>query len=275
MRLRSLSPITITDRLELVHRLAAFLAPDGLLTAGTAELAAFQRQFSHCAPATLDVYVRHVQAFYRWAIGRELLADDPSLSMIRPKVRRGRPHPISLDDLRVVLACTVGALRTAYVLAAFAGLRRGEICRLRREDLDLATPVPVAHVDGKGGKLRVVPLLPPVVTELERAGLPRRGWIVTYKGGQYPVEQMSVDSHRHLHGLGLDTTMHSMRHLFATQAYRSTRDLLMLAELLGHSSVATTQIYAEPDMEAAHDRLAAVSELASDLLGRPKLYAVR
>src|SRR4051812_4945310 len=136
MRLQNRSEVTIRDRIETLERLARHLDHD-LLTATEVELAAYQGRFEHLAPATVDVYTRHVQAFYRWALQRKLIDADPSTELIRPHLRKGRPHPTSLDDLRTILACTVGALRLAYVLAAFAGLRRGEICRLHRSDLEM------------------------------------------------------------------------------------------------------------------------------------------
>ncbi|MBO0866439.1 MAG: site-specific integrase, partial [Mycobacterium sp.] len=157
----------------------------------------------------------------------------------------------------------------------FAGLRCGEICRLRREDVYLDAACPTADVVGKGGKLRTVPLVAPVVTELRATGLARTGWLITRGGEQYPSAQLSIDSHHHLRSLGIATTLHSMRHAFATTTYQSTRDLLLLKDLLGHESVATTQIYAQPDMDAVHDRLAGVADTASSLLGPRRLRAVR
>ncbi len=275
MRLASLSPVTIEDRLALIHRLADYLLPVALIAATAEQLAQFQRQFAPLAPASVDIYVRHIQAFYRWARIRNLITVDPATELIRPKVRRGRPHPTSLSDLRTVFACTSGPLRIAYILATFAGLRRGEICRLQRADIDMTAPLVTARLDGKGGKERTVPLVAPIVAELLNYGMPPRGWIVTLHGAPYELERMSIDSGRHLRSIGVQSTLHSMRHAFATTAYRTSHDLLLVAELLGHESVATTQIYAAPDMADAHARLFGVSALATDVLaGGTPLRAV-
>jgi integrase len=279
LRLAGLSPVTIKDRLDIVRRLAAFLAPVALLAANDWQLIDFQREFAHLAPASVDIYVRHVQAFYRWAVSRGLLPADPSTVLIRPKLRRGRPHPTALLDLQRIFACTQGPLRMAYALAAFAGARRGEICRLQRTDLDLTSECATARLDGKGGKERTVPLIAPLVRELLDFGVPRTGYIVTTKNGRpYPPRQLSTDSHWHLQSIGVHTTLHSLRHAFATTAYQTSHDLLLVKELLGHESVATTEIYAEPDMSAAHVKLKGVADQAGRLLAQgahwPRLRSV-
>jgi integrase len=273
MQLQALSPRTIDARIESCERLALWLDPMLLLNVTEETLSRYQRGFARLAPASVDIYTRHIQAFYRWAKMRNLIEFDPALGLVRPKVRRGQPHPTPFDDVRAIFACTTGELRIAYVLAAFAGLRAGEVCRLERHDLDLTDPAH-ANLQGKGGKDRKVPLVAPVVEELYQFGLPRTGYLVTRDGLPYGPRQMSSDSHNHLRRLGIPTTLHSLRHLFATHTYRTTRDLLLLAELLGHSSVATTQIYASPDMSVAHESLKGVSAMASDLLAPRRLRSV-
>jgi integrase/recombinase XerC len=290
MRTAKLRPDTITKRLEVVRRLAAFLeaqksetslSPVGgappvlpeqicspLLSAAPDDLAAFQATFAHLAPASVDIYTRHVRAFYRWAVDFGHVAVDPCSRLVDVKVRRGLPHPTSADDLRVIFACTRRPLRTAYVLAAFAGLRCGEVCRLRWEDLTLAGATPRAFVRGKGGRERIVPLLPPVVDELQQVGLALRGpVVVTGAGRPYnPPNRLSIASSKHLTELGVATTLHSLRHYFGTATYRATRDVLLTRDLLGHESVATTEIYMQTSMDGAHERLASLSGDAVTLL---------
>lgn len=275
LHLATSSEATIIARLKIVMRLAAWLDPVPLIEATPATLAGFQRQFVGLADASINIYVRNIQWFYRWALSTDLITVDPSTRMRKPRIRPGKPHPTSLDDLRAIFACTSGQLRIAYVLAAFAGLRRGEICRLRRSDLELSQRCPVAHVEGKGNKQRTVPLVEPVVSELYSYGLPRSGWIITWRGQRYPYDYLSNHSAQHLRGIGIATTLHSMRHTYATTTYRTTRDVLMLKVLLGHESVRTTEVYAEPDMSTAYERLAGVADTAASLLGPQRLRLVR
>ena len=117
-----------------------------------------------------------------------------------------------------------------------------------------------------------MPLLGPVVAELLDYGLPRAGWVVTLGVKPYPVERLSVDSHWHLRGLGVETTLHSMRHAFLTNAANVTHDPLFVRDLAGHGSVATTEIYMDTNMLGAHERLAGVASIASDVLGAHRLH---
>jgi len=267
MRLAGLAADTIRHRLNAVHRLERALTVP-LLAATVEDLRDYETRFANLAPASVNIYCRHIQAFYGWALARGLIPTDPSTGLIVPKVRRGRPHPTTPTDLRVVFACTTGPLRLVYALATFAGLRRGEICQLQCRDLDLDTPTPTMLVQGKGGRERRVPILPPLLTEIYLYGLPRTGWLVTVAGKPYPREKLSIDSHFHLRSLGLDTTLHGMRHTFLTNAAALTHDPLFVRDLAGHQSVATTEIYMETSMSGAHARLAGMTGIGADLVGR-------
>ncbi len=263
-----LSPVTIHDRLEIVRRLAKWLAPMTLLTATSRDLERFQQSFVHLSRASMDIYTRHIRAFYRWAVDYGQIDNDPTGRMVTVKTRRGIPHPISEGDLRMLLACSLGGLRMAYVLAAFAGLRAGEVARLRGEDLQLDAAQPVALIHGKGGRERIVPLLPPVVAELRRAGFPRTGPVAVQQDGRpFTPEQLSFQSTVFMQRVGVKSTLHSCRHYFATEVVKLTKDILLVRDLLGHESVATTQIYMASSIDGAQDRLAAFSSSANGLIG--------
>jgi integrase len=274
MTIAQLSPVTIQKRLELLDRLSRHLAGIALIDATAADLRDFQGTFAHLAPSSVDIYTRHVRAFYYWAYARRLISDNVAEGLIMPRVRRGLPHPATRDSLRTVFACATGTLRMVYVLAAFAGLRRGEICRLKRTDLSLVGARATALILGKGRRERKVPLLGPVVDELSFYGLPRTGWVIRHNGKPYNPERLSVDSHNFLAGIGVETTLHSMRHSFATDVGRATKDPMFVRDILGHDSVATTEIYMDTDLEGAHEKLAGYSAAINEVLGRPALRVV-
>lgn len=265
MRTAQYSPVTIKDRTELLTRLARHIDPTFILDATEDQLRDFQSTFAHLAPNSANVYSRHIRALYVWAYKRRLIVRNTAEDLIIPRVPRMQPHPTTFDDLRTIFACATGALRMAYVLAAFAGLRRGEICRLRASDLDLNVERPTGLINGKGGHQRRVPILEPVLDEL-RLHAPARGWVVNDHGRPYPVAKMSTDSYEFLRRLGMETTLHSMRATFATNAARLTRSPLLIRDLLGHQSVATTELYMATSMDDAHSQLAGFAAEASDLL---------
>jgi integrase/recombinase XerC len=210
-------------------------------------------------PASRNVYLRHLRGFFKWAARRGLVALDPAAELIAPKVAQGVPHPLSEDELQLALVTAGQPLRTWIALGAFCGLRAGEIARLRREDvLDDRTP-PLLHVaDGKGGRQRLLPLPETVLAEL-------RLHFTTAAGPLWPNRSPSISGHigRHLRSLGIPHPAHSLRHRFATQVYRRSRDLLLTQALLGHASVSTTQIYAAHDPQLATQT---VNDLGADLL---------
>jgi integrase/recombinase XerC len=275
MRIANRSPETIGKRLDVLRRFRNHLKDKPLLDATPEDLGDYQASFAHLAPASVSIYSRHLQSFYRWTHQTGRTSTDPSAELTVPHIRKGKPHPIPGDDLRTVFALTRGQLRIPYMLAAFAGLRCAEICRLRTEALILVGQSPSARVIGKGRRERDVPLLPPVVAELRAAGLPRRGWIATLPNGlPFTPNRLSVESHQHLKELGVESTLHSMRHYFATFVAEVTHDPLLVRDLLGHESVATSEIYMATTVVDAHARLSGLSDAASTLL-RPALRVVR
>lgn len=270
MRVLKLADATIQKRIELIERLRTFLGDVSLIDATPAQLEEFQAQFAHLAPASIHVYTRHITAFYRWARRTGLIEYDPAVDLELPRLRKAVPHPTSREEMQAIFACATGRLRTAYILARFAGLRAGEICRMHRHDIDLDGH-PTAIIHGKGGKERRIPLLPPVVNEVAY----RRGWVVTTDLGApvLPV-RLSLESTEFLRRLGMPTTLHSMRAAFATSAVRTTHDPLLVRDLLGHDSVKTTEIYMDSSLVGAHDRLAALTAEAGQLLQPARLVAV-
>lgn len=266
MRTIKRSPNTIEKRLEVLNRLAVFLDEQPLLEATTAQLYEFQSRMNHLAAASIDIYTRHLKAFYGWANDQGLIPSDPAAKLGLPTVRRGLPHPTPAADLKLILHCAPTNLRLAYVLAAFAGLRCGEVTRLRYVDCDMDQQPATALIHGKGGKQRRVPLLDPVVRELNTG---RRGFVVLTKSDvPFSPHALSCQSSKFLTELGMTTTLHSMRHFYATTAGRITRDPLLIRDLLGHSSVATTEIYMESDLAGIHHRLTDFADVMNSVLGR-------
>ncbi|MES2302523.1 MAG: tyrosine recombinase XerC [Pseudomonadota bacterium] len=198
------------------------------------------------------------------AFAREQSGDlEPARPRLRgPRVKKGLPRPITPDEA-VNLAETVAddaaepwiAARDRAVLLLLygAGLRIAEALALPASVLPLAETLVIT---GKGGRQRVVPLLPIV-----RAGgedyvrqcpwpLPKdqplfRG----AKGGPLAqgMVQRAVARARIILGLPATATPHALRHSFATHLLGAGADLRSLQELLGHASLSSTQIYTKVD----------------------------
>lgn len=179
-----------------------------------------------------------------------------------PRIKKGLPRPVTPDEA-VHLAATVeedaseewiGARDRAVLLLLYgAGLRIAEALSLTAGALPLGE---VLQVTGKGGKQRVVPLLPIVrdgVADyaakcpwpLERDKPLFRG----AKGGPLSQGMIQKAMARARIALGLPSTAtpHALRHSFATHLLGAGADLRSLQELLGHASLGSTQIYTKVD----------------------------
>ncbi|MDN5768083.1 MAG: site-specific integrase [Humibacillus sp.] len=167
---------------------------------------------------------------------------------------------LSVDDDRV---------RLAVQLAAFAGLRRAEIARIHTRDIE----DDCLHVVGKGGHERLVPLHPELRAALRaelarrRVGLPGVGWGSTDPRpdgwlfpSDRPGEPITAGHIAKLVAAALPPgfTTHTLRHRFATRAYRVGRDLRAVQELLGHAAPETTARYAAVPDRALTDAVAGV-----------------
>lgn len=196
-------------------------------------------------------YVTMLAGFFRWAIREEHTDVDPTVRIVRPKLRRLLPRPISDADLRLALDCASPRVRCWLALGAYQGLRAAEIAALRREEvLEAHDPPLLVVANGKGGKSAVLPLNRDVELALQAFGLPRSGYIWRPEA---PLSPKTVSKYvsAHLRGLGIEATLHQARHWFGSTIYRTTRDIRLCQELMRHASLQTTQAYVAWAPEAA------------------------
>lgn len=250
--LRNLRARTISVRHDLLQRLSGYLGKP-LREATEADLLAWERvAVAGRSAETRRVYVSHVRSFYRWAIRARILTEDPSTRLTNPRLDRPLPRPLPEDELRTtVAAARRPKLRTMILLAAFCGLRCQEIAGLHWSDLrtdDEAGAVVLLVREGKGGKERVVPVPNVVAAALNQLGRRRSGPLFYgVDGAQITPNAVSRSINRHFDRLGIDATAHQLRHRYGTTAYRLSKDLRMVQELLGHGSPTTTARYAAYD----------------------------
>ncbi len=260
LELRGCTPATLKSRRNFYQRFSQQL-PCSLLEATPDVLLDWQRQWAGAVgQAARGHYTSNVRVFYRWAKRRGYIDHDPADALVQVKVPKGLPRPIGEDDLSVVLSTAPERVRPWLVLAAYAGLRAAEIASLRREDiLETAEPPVIVVRAGKGRKDRVVPMHMRVRWELD--DLPRRGWLFPRRDGHpghVPAHGVSHACNGHLHAHGSPETLHQLRHRFATQLYRVSRDLRMVGECLGHADPRTTAGYAAYAQEKAAEMVAAL-----------------
>ncbi|RUS63178.1 tyrosine recombinase XerC [Pseudorhodobacter sp. E13] len=203
-----------------------------------------------------------VKGFTAWLADREGVDASAALSTRAPKFRRKLPRPLAEDAAMNVLDSIGDDAREEWVAArdtAVVTLLYG--CGLRiSEALGLtgaAYPLPeVLRITGKGGKERLVPVLPAAAEAVSRyvglcpydlsASAPLfRGM----RGGALNPRLISGAMERVRARLGLPATAtpHALRHSFATHLLSAGGDLRSIQELLGHASLSTTQAYTAVD----------------------------
>lgn len=239
---QALSPNTIARRRIALNGFARHIAPRGYGDATLTDVEAWIG--TKRAAATRSVYQSDLIAFYKWAVKRDLLDTNPAAGVERVRRSKGLPKPLEPSDVPVVLGRGSPRMRWMVGLALYAGLRCAEIAGLRGEDVwrDGDNPVIVVR-NGKGGKDRQVPIAVELAAILAKA--PRRGPLFPGRDGA-PVDPASVSRRlrRFLARAGVDATGHQLRHTFATTfAQRSHGDVLLLGQLLGHTSTSTTMGY--------------------------------
>ena len=180
-----------------------------------------------------------VRSFYRWAQRFDVRGDDPTIRLDPPDLGRRLPRPIGRADLKLILENADPEVRRAVALAAYAGLRVSEAASLDWADID--TEARRLYVRGKGDKDRAVGLSALLLDEL----LPNTGGNVV-TGGRVALtgDALQRRCNRTIKACGIDGTFHKLRHRFATVSLAATGNLLAVSRALGHSSPATTAIYA-------------------------------
>jgi integrase/recombinase XerD len=205
------------------------------------------------APNTLANNFDRLRGFFRWAHGQGKLDWDPMASLTPPGRPKGVPRPVTDDQLALIVASVRHAIRIAALLAAWEGMRAGEIARIDREDI---TPGGVI-VYGKGGRQRVVPTHPLVAAEVASLA---PGNLMAQLGVRPAAQAVTSTSGYEFGKLGLDVTLHQLRHWFATTLINAGWSTRVVQVLLGHASVATTEVYTEV---AGHNLGQAVAGLPS------------
>ncbi|MDO8535225.1 MAG: tyrosine recombinase XerC [Xanthobacteraceae bacterium] len=288
---RRLAPKTLESYSRDVALFLGFLAEHlggkpklaGLARLAPADVRAFlsRRRSQGIEARTLMRTLAAARSFARF-LEREGRGKVAALAAVRaPKVPRSLPKPLPVKAARAVTdpAARAGEAREPWVLARDAavlallygsGLRISEALGLARRDMPMPGKGDSITVTGKGNKTRMVPVLPQVLQSIAdyaalcpHALAPAAPLFRGVKGGPLSprIVQLAMERLRGALGLPDTATPHALRHSFATHLLARGGDLRAIQELLGHASLATTQIYTAVDSarliqayKAAHPR---------------------
>jgi integrase/recombinase XerD len=257
MRRRGLATGTIDKRTSALRMLAAH-GPLLELDTETIErfLDARRGRGGGLDARTRVCWLSHLRCFYQWAVAHEHTTVDPTARLVRPRLRRRLPRPVSeCDYQRAVTSAPTALLRAWLLLAGNAGLRCAEIAGLAGGDVGERS----IRVLGKGGRERVIPMHPRI--EPVARTWPSSGpvFVDAATGLPYTAAQVSRLVGAHLRRAGITASAHQLRHRFASEVYAATGDLAVVAELCGHESIETTRIYALVSVERRAHAVCAIA----------------
>lgn len=229
------------------------------------------------ARTTLARRTSAVKTFTAWAVRRGLIATDPAARLQMPKARRTLPAVLRQDQaLDAMAAAKSGAqqgdplaLRDRLIVELLyaSGIRVSELCGLDIDDVD--TSRRLLRVLGKGNKQRTVPFGAPAVAALTAwlsDGRPAlatsdsgRALLLGARGRRLDPRQARTVVHQTMAAVdgAPDIGPHGLRHSAATHLLEGGADLRVVQELLGHSTLATTQLYTHVTvarLRAVHDQ---------------------
>jgi integrase/recombinase XerC len=215
------------------------------------------------------------RGFFSWLVRKHGAKVNPCLGVRPPKTARMLPAALSPDQVAAMLGAEAqGALelrdKAMFELLYSSGLRLAELAGLNE---DAAGPIAAGEVTvtGKRGKTRLVPVGHPAREAIgrwlrERAELADAGepaLFVSRRGGRLSARAIEARLERWSRRLGVPVRVHPhvLRHSFASHLLQSSGDLRAVQEMLGHASIASTQIYTHLDFQhlarvydAAHPR---------------------
>ena len=226
------------------------------------------------APRSLARVLSAWRGFFDWLARHREVAANPCKGIRAPRAARTLPEALSPDDASRLVALdddsdTGIRDRALFELAYSCGLRVSELTGLDVGSVDASSGE--ARVTGKGSKTRIVPVGKPALEALARwlpvrerlAAAGERALFVGRTGKRLsPREvQRRIKRRAAAAGIGVDVHPHMLRHSFASHVLQSSGDLRAVQEMLGHASIASTQVYTHLDFQhlakvydAAHPR---------------------
>lgn len=219
------------------------------------------RKTNNCSSLTISKEISALRSFGSFLQRQNIWAENLALLLDRPKASKSLPKVLSIDSvnklLNVIDTSTPLGKRDAalFELIYSCGLRISEVCGLLMENLHMNEQIIMVH--GKGDKERIVPFGETAKEKLQvyleeaRPLLVKNKTIanvfVNYQG--HPISRKGVwKNFQELEALsGVSSKVHTLRHSFATHLLSGGADLRSVQELLGHSDLATTQIYTHID----------------------------
>jgi len=202
---------------------------------------------------TVSRKISTLKSFFKFMVREETIKSNPADSLIYPRLDKNLPVFLTEEQVVKILDLpkddSLLGLRDKSILETLysTGARVSELANLRINDVDLISAI--IKVMGKGRKERLLPLGEPALLSLKKY-IDKRidknpSLFINKNNGQLTDRgiRLIVDKYMRLAAMNLKVSPHTFRHSFATHLLNRGADLRSVQELLGHSSIATTQVY--------------------------------
>ena len=222
--------------------LSAFAEGCEVVNAKRADINAFVRRLreSGCAPSSVTRKIASLRGFFKWLCANDHCKTNPALTLEQPKLPKRLPKVLSPAEIDAILNRDTDAYHKVILELLYGcGLRVSELVELRVNNIDLQGRY--LRCTGKGSKERIVPLGAKAVAAVKEylALCPAQGKLLGNATRQEVYTFIRAQGQK----INKHISPHTLRHSFATHLLENGADLRVVQELLGHSDVATTQLY--------------------------------
>ncbi len=202
-------------------------------------------------PSTIIRKIASIKGFFKYLCFKRYLGKNPAISIYAPKLPKKLPRVLSVNEIDKILKNDLDTLELAIVdLLYSAGIRVSELVNLKYKNLDIKKKV--IRIFGKGSKERIVPVNKKCIVSIEKYLKERKIAALKYDeenlflkpdGKKITRQFVFKIIKKQGKNIGKKISPHTMRHSFATHLLENGADLRVVQELLGHSSIVTTQLY--------------------------------
>ena len=205
------------------------------------------------SPTSVARKIASIRGFFKWLCANEICSSDPTLTLEQPKLPQKLPKVMTIEEIETILKQNLTPEQKVIVELLYGcGLRVSELVNLELNNIDINARY--LQCTGKGSKERIVPLGKKACKAIKDY-LPQRDYLInksrrntkkllitetgrtlTRQDVYNFISEQGKKIHKHI-------SPHTLRHSFATHLLENGADLRIVQELLGHSDVATTQLY--------------------------------
>lgn len=222
----------------------------------TADIRVYLSKFEHLKQSSLATKVSVLKTFFSWLFQEEIISKDPTQKLKTPKFNKHNPKYLNVDELEMLReACQTLKQRALVEVLYATGLRLSELQKMNIKDIDFINFS--AKVIGKGRKEREVLFSLKAIHHLKKYLESRDDECeALFVTDRKPIRRLSKRSIQiEMNKIAANTdiekkiTPHVLRHTLASLSLANSMEISVISKLLGHSSVATTEIYAHIDDE--------------------------